>query len=132
MQEKPFTSKRPGEKIGWIGGGTGSVLWIGIMGIILLTRGETPGGVIGIALMIVGILSVIIVAPWRFPETRYWVLFIPLYSIMFLSVIWAIIFFEDSPDQRENSWSYLILIPILIGLLSPIFTVGRRKWIDKK
>jgi len=130
MKENPYKSNRTGEKVGWIGGGTGSVLWVGILAIILLSNGKYTGGVLGIMIMSLGLLSVFFISPWRFPGVKYRLLFIPLYLVLLISIIWAVTFLEDSRSEQFNPWMLFLLLPLITGFILPIFTIGKRRWND--
>lgn len=123
---------RIGEKIAWIGGGVGSVLWIGIIAIILLVEEKYTGGILGIILISAGLLSVFVVAPWRYPNLKYRILFLPLYTVLILSVFWAFVFLENSSSDRSDLWGLLVILPLLVGLISPVFTIGKKTWNEGK
>jgi len=78
--------KRSGEKIGWIGG----FIWIVALSIIFVIQGKHAESASGFVLVIAALVSVILTAPWKHPNTAYWKLMIPIYLVCFLSIGWAI------------------------------------------
>jgi len=117
---------RKGEKVGWIGGWYGGFLWLGVLSAVWLFQNKIYDGIIGIVLWIVASIAVIITAPWKHPETKYWKLMLPIYLLLLFSVAFSI----HSLGGLENTglkWtSFVWLIPCLI----PFATVGGRTWED--
>ncbi|CAG1771136.1 hypothetical protein BAC3_01584 [uncultured bacterium] len=130
MQRQNKSNSRVGEKLGWIGGGLGAILWIGVIAIVLLAESNYDGGVTGIVLVAMGMFAVFYITPWRYPEVKYRMLLIPIYSILLLSIVWAFVFLFDSQNSQSNPWIIFVLLPMVLGLLSPVITIGKRKWSD--
>lgn len=127
IEDNMNISNRKGEKIGWIGGWLGAFLWAVIMAVVFLAGGKPGAGGTGLVISLAGCLLVFLVTPWRFPRTRYWKLMLPLYLVMFLEVVWAISAFGGLKASGLNWWNLLILLPIL----SPMATMGYRRWEDR-
>ncbi len=118
--------ERKGEKIGWIGGWLGSFIWLCLLSIIWLIQGKTISGVSGISLFLAAVLSILVLAPWRHPGTKYWKLMLPIYMILIASAglyIWLESVFSNA---GVSWWSILYLTPLLI----PFATIGTRCWND--
>ena len=121
-------TQRTGEKAGWIGGWTGSFLWIFILSVIWLFQGHRVNGFSGIVLSAVAMVVIFLAAPWRHPDTPCWKLMLPLYACLFLSAALAFIHYRPFMDQmNENPLSWLWMIVLVI----PLGTMGKRKWNDK-
>ncbi len=121
-----MTANRRGEKIGWIGGWLGGFVWVAILSVIFLVQHKCIQGISGLAVVGVAVACIVLFAPWRHPATPYWKLMIPLYILLFASVVWVIWAFGSAKDSGLTSWNLLLILPLLI----PFGTVGRRKWSD--
>ncbi len=117
---------RSGEKLGWLAGFAGGFLWIPALAVLFLTRGDMAAGLAGFALAAAGYGAVVFLRPWRFPDTRYWRLFILPYIALFAAVPWAIWGFGPETAGALEWW---LLLPLL-ALLSPFVTIGWRRWRD--
>ena len=120
-------SGRRQEKLGWTGGWLGGFLWVVILAVVFFVQGRWIQGAIG--LLIAGIACVIIpwVAPWRYPNTRYRALMIPIYLLFFVAVAWGVWSLGDPRQMGLNSWWALLL---LLPVLTPLWTAGNRRWED--
>ncbi|MDI6797125.1 MAG: hypothetical protein QMD09_09270 [Desulfatibacillaceae bacterium] len=116
--------KRTGEKLGWIGGWTGSFLWVGILAVVFLVQGKTIGGVIGLVLFAVAMAGAFLLAPWQHPSTRYYKLMLPFYAAFAVSTAWAVWAFGGFGQAMLNWWYLLLFLP----LFSPLFTMGAKTW----
>ena len=116
--------ERRGEKIGWIGGWTGSFLWLCLLSVLWLAQGKMTNGILGLILFAVAILLIFIFAPWKYPEIKYWKLMLPIY-VVFLISLSLYIFLSGGPKMLGLSWwSIFLLLPVFI----PFATVGKRCW----
>ena len=65
-------------------------------------------------------------APWKHVDTPYWKLMLPVYGLLVCAVGWAV-WAADGPSMMGlNRWSVFLVLPLLI----PFRTVGRRTWSD--
>jgi hypothetical protein len=117
---------RSGEKIGWIGGWTGGFMWIGVFTIIWFFQGKTVEALAGVGLICIAGFVLFAAAPWRWPDTPYWKLLLPLYGILALSVAWVLLSFQHPRDAGVSLWSLFLLMPALL----PLASSGRRRWAD--
>jgi len=118
--------KRKGEKMGWICRWIGSFLWFCLLSIIWMVKGEVFYGIVGLGLFFLAISIIILLAPWRLPNTRYWKLMLPIFILLVFSVS-VYIYLEGGFEQTGLSmWSLIYLTPILI----PIINLGKRCWKD--
>jgi hypothetical protein len=117
-------SKRNGEKIGWIGGWLGSFLWIFVLALIVLIQGKTVEGILGLVLFCVAVTLVLVLGPWKHPDTHYWKLMLPLYGLLFTSVPWVIWCFIETRDSGFNGWQIFLILPVLM----PLITLRKRRW----
>ncbi len=117
---------RSGEKIGWLGGWAGAFCWVLILAIIWLARSRITEGVAGLALTGVAGGLVCTTAPWRRPTVPYWKLMAPLYGVLAVEIAWAVWSFGGFHHGGLSPWS---LLPFLM-VLSPLGSIGRRRWID--
>ncbi len=121
-------NKRIGEKIGWIGGWIGSFLWVAIMAIVFLVQEKPLESFMGFILVIAATWMMLFCAPWKRPDTRYWKLMTPLFVTAAVAILWALFSFGIERIKSEGlSWWHLAL---LIPFLSPLVTIGNRRWND--
>jgi len=118
--------QRRGEKAGWLLGWLGGFIWVAIVAAILLTRGRLLQGLLGLALASAAVAVVFMSAPWKHPQTQYWKLMLPVYVVFFASVGWAVYCYDEFQPQGFSPWALFLLLP----LLSPFATVGKRTWDD--
>ena len=118
---------RRGEKTGWLVGWSGGFIWALILAIILLVQGKATEGATGILLTGVAAGTIVFGAPWRHPDTPYWQLMLPLYTVFFAALFWAIWASDGFPGLGLNAWSVFLLLP----LLTPFLTMGKRTWRER-
>ena len=115
---------RKGEKIGWIGGWHGGFIWLGLLAIVWLFQNKTYDGVIGITIFIVASITIVMTAPWKHPNTRYWKLMLPIYFLLLVSVIFSIYVYGGFENSGLN-WASLGGIA---SVFVPLFAIGSRRW----
>jgi len=116
--------KRTGEKLGWIGGWTGSFLWVGILAVVFLFQGKTASGIAGLVLFAGAMAGAFFLAPWQHPSTRYYKLMLPFYGLFAVSAAWAVWAFGGLGQAGFELWNLLLFLP----LLGPLFTMGSKTW----
>ena len=117
-------NKRKGEKIGWIGGWLGAFLWLLVLSIIMLVRGDTMPGIIAFLMFIVAVLVISLLTPWRFPNTKYWIVLLPPYIVFLISAFTCIMFFGGL-ETIGLKWTNFLWF---VALLRPFFTIGAKTW----
>jgi len=117
---------RRGEALGWLIGWLGSLAWLVALAWLLTARGAWLMGAAGGALFVLGLTLTWRLAPWRHPETPYWRLLLPLYLPLGVGVTWAIAASGGWASSGLSGWEALWCVP----LLSPLFTIGARRWQD--
>jgi len=116
--------ERKGEKIGWIGGWLGGFVWLLLLSILLLIQNRINSAISGIILFVIALTLIFRLTPWRYPNTKYWKLMLPIYLLFFISVTFCIYVFGGPKSAGLNWFSYFWIIPCLV----PFVTVGSRKW----
>jgi len=119
-------ANRTGEKVGWTGGWLGGFIWVAILSVIFLVQGKTVMGLVGIALTLLAVITIVFLAPCRFPRTPYWKLMLGPYGVLFLTIVWAVWSYGGFSALGLNRWNILLILPLLV----PFGSVGRRKWMD--
>ncbi len=117
---------RAGEKFGWIGGWLGGFIWVVILSAVFLVQGRVIQGSFGLALFCLAVAVIITGAPWRHRDTPYWKLMLPVYAAFFGSIVWMVWASEGAKELGLNWWHAFLVLPLLI----PFQTVGRRRWDD--
>jgi hypothetical protein len=115
---------RKGEKIGWIGGFFGGFIWIFLLSFVWLFRGKTIQGVCGIGIFLLAVFLIFALVPWKHPETKYWKLMVPLFTLFIASILLCVWVEGAHGEYGFNGWSILYITPALI----PVFTMGSRRW----
>ena len=117
--------ERRGEKLGWFGawfgGGFG---WLGLLSAIWLFQNKISEGMIGLAVFIVAIIVISMTAPWKHPKTKYWKLMLPIYLLIFCSIVLSIYLYGGLESIGLKWTSFFWVIPGLI----PFATAGNRTW----
>ena len=115
---------RKGEKIGWIGGWLGGFIWLALLSAIWIVQNKINNGALGIILFTAAIILIFRFAPWKYPNTKYWKLMLPIYSLFFVSIALCIYLYGGLKSIGLNWVSFSWLIPCLI----PFVTMGNRRW----
>lgn len=114
---------RKGERIGWIGGWSGSFVWLLILVVMQLVKGGFSSALVGLMVLAVAAFCILRFAPWRNPTTPYWKLLLPIYGVIFLAFAYAVTVGRQYGFNLE--WRYLFwLMPMFI----PFFTLRDRTW----
>jgi len=116
--------KRRGEKFGWIGGWLGGFVWLALLSIIWLFQNKINEGMIGLAVFIVAIIVISMTAPWKHPTIKYWKLMLPIYLLLFSTIILSIYLYGGLETIGLKWTSIFFIVPGLI----PLVTVGNRTW----
>ncbi len=96
---------------------------------IAITREERAAWLFlspGLALFFLAILFIIIFAPWKRPDTPYYMLMLPLYFLFFSTAGWTLWAFSGWKGSGLSWWTVFWVLPMLM----PLFTAGRRTWND--
>jgi len=124
LDRKDKLMKRRGEKFGWIGGWLGGFLWLGLLSAVWLLKNKISNGMIGIAVFVVSIIVIIITAPWKHPNTKYWKLMLPIYLLLFCSIALSIYLYGGLESIGLKWTAFFLVIPCFI----PFVTTGNRTW----
>jgi hypothetical protein len=79
---------------------------------------------IGLAVFIVAIMVISMTAPWKHPNTKYWKLMLPVYSLFFCSIVLSI-YLYGGLETIGLKWTSIFLV---ISGLIPLLTAGNRTW----
>lgn len=126
MNENKLAESRKGEKIGWLGGWLGGTIWIMVLPVLLYSRGELLSAVIALVLFCIAMILVPVMAPWRHPQTPYYLLLLPLYAVYLGTLILAIVSLDLFREEHIRPWYFLWILPCF----SPLFIMGHRRWTD--
>jgi hypothetical protein len=117
---------RKGEKFGWIGGWSGGFLWVIILSAVFFVQDKVIPGAVGLCIACAAVVLIVAGAPWRHPHTPYWKLMIPVYLVFFGAIAWLVWSWGGDQELGLNWWNAFLLLPLLI----PFATAGRRRWSD--
>ncbi len=115
-----MSSSDRGRRIGWLGGGVGSLIWLLLAAIARGLQGDGSGALLAAGLFGAGLAYLIGFAPWRWPRTPVALLYGGLVGLLATAALLLL----------EPEWRTLrptALLPLLV-LLLPIFILGRRTW----
>ncbi len=117
---------RKGEKGGWVLGWLGGFIWVLILSVIFLVQGKLVFGAAGLAIVCAAVAIIFTCSPWKHPGTPYWRLMLPVYAMFFVSLAWAFCAVDDASQLGLNWWN----TPLLLVILIPFATTGKRRWND--
>lgn len=117
-------TNRKGEKIGWIGGWLGGFIWLVVLSAVWFFQNKMNDGITGMVLFAIAIIVIIASAPWKYPNTQYWKLMLPIYFLFFISIGVCVSLYGGLANIGLNWTAFFWLIPCLI----PFITDGRRTW----
>jgi len=120
-------TEQKGPKLGWTLGGLGALLWMLILAVVMLTKDNVGGAAAGIAFFLVGVLYLVIFAPWKYPHAPFWKIYGGFLLIIILAAV-AFIYFWYPEEFR--SMSNLRTLLMLFPLFLPIFIMGKKNWSD--
>jgi hypothetical protein len=116
-----------GPKYGWILGGLGSILWLPILSIVLLVKGNLAGFLSGIIFFAVCAAYLYFLAPWRYPRTPLRWIYLGFVAILLFAAFLMVALWH--PREMTRWREYRVLLP-LVSLLIPVFVFGRKTWAD--
>jgi len=76
------------------------------------------------ALFVLAIALVVLLAPWRHPATRYFVLLLPIYTVFFGAIGWAVWRHGGLEQTGLKAWNLFWVLPCLL----PFVTIGGKCW----
>jgi len=112
------------EKIGWIGGWLGGFLWLALLSGVWIVQNRTSHGAAGILLFTLALVLILAFAPWKYPNTKYWKLMLPICVLFFISIGWCIYLYGG---LRGMGLSPMSLFWVVLWLI-PFVTNGHRRW----
>ena len=116
-----------GPRLGWTLGSVGGILWIGLLGGVLIHKGDAIGGWGGIGIFAIGLVYVFAAAPWRHPDTKFWKIYLGLLVILYGAA--AFLIWRWLPFEPDANWMQrLPLLSCVLPLLVPLFTLGNKTW----
>ena len=88
-------------------------MWVVILSVIALVQGKMVQGILGLVITGIGVAAILWSAPWRHPDTRYWMLMLPVYVAFFGAVGWAS-WASGGPKLLEipEPWGTCAFVPI--------------------
>ena len=108
-QAKDKLMKRRGEKLGWLGGWFGGFVWLGLLSAIWLFQNKISEGIIGLAVFIIAIIVISMTTPWKHPNTKYWKLMLPIYSLLTCSIV-LYIYLSGGLEIIGLKWTSIFLV----------------------
>lgn len=119
-------NNRTGAKTGWIVAWLGGFIWVFILSVMFFVQEKMAEGIAGLTLGCIAVGLVFWAAPWRYAGTAYWRLMIPVYAILFVSILWALRSLGGVGELGLNWWNVFWILPVLL----PFATTGRKRWND--
>jgi len=116
--------ERRSEKIGWIVGFFGGLLWIPLLSVFWLFMNKPYIGIIGLILFVIGAFFVFKLSPWNYPNTKFYLLMIPIYLVVLTAIVLFAFFGWNILETDFPLWSFSFIIP----MLTPFFVMGWKTW----
>lgn len=120
-------SNQRGPRLGWTLGGLGGFLWIPLLGVVRAVQGDVVGLVVCLLLFGLGVAYLVVLAPWKHPDTPFWKLYSGLVVIMLAAA--AVLLYRWVPDL-EPSIGQVRYGFVILPLFLPAFIHGRKTWRD--
>jgi hypothetical protein len=117
---------RNGEKIGWTVGWTGSFVFLLLIANLWFLQGEKHQGMVTLGFFVFAIVSVNLITPWRYPDVKYWKLFLLPYIILSFAMFNTVAYTKGLADLVLQWKNVTWLIPVMI----PLILLGNRTWND--
>lgn len=114
-----------GAKLGWIIGGIASLLWLPIMTIVWLVQGYLLFPGISLALFVLGLGYLFFFAPWKYPTTPIWILYLGFLGILLIGGIVAILQLRELLSLGQLGFFLFLWV-----FAFPIFSFGSKSWSD--
>jgi threonine/homoserine efflux transporter RhtA len=89
-----------------------------------LFQNKISEGIIGLAVFIIAIIVISMTAPWKHPNTKYWKLMLPIYSLLTCSIV-LYIYLSGGLEIIGLKWTSIFLV--IPGFI-PLLTAGNRTW----
>ena len=121
-----MANERKGEKSGWTLGWSGGFIWVLLLAVVRMAQGDLLQALAGGILVIMAVIAIRTLAPWRHPMQPYWTLMSPLYLNLFLSLAWLLWLSGGMAQLGLSPWSLFLLLPLLL----PLYLNGKRRWVD--
>jgi hypothetical protein len=119
--------EQTGPKLGWTLGGLGSLLWMLILAVVMFLKGNQLGALVSLGFFIVGVLYIILFAPWKYPHVPFRRIYGGIILIIILAAVAILYFWYPKEFQSMNNLRTLwMLFPLFI----PIFIMGKKTWFD--
>jgi hypothetical protein len=119
--------EQKGPKLGWLLGGLGGLIWLPILAGVWVAQGKAAGAAGAGIVFAVGVLYLLVLPPWRFPQTPLRLLYLGLLIIALAGVAIAAWQYYDPRTFKPSDCTPGI---VLVTLLIPLFTLGRKTWSD--
>jgi hypothetical protein len=116
--------ERRGEQVAWIAGIGGGMVWILFISMFWIYAGNDFVCLLGLALFALGLFLVFFFAPWRFPNTRYFLLLLPSYFVIAAALVLFVFWGWNILETDFPVWAFWFLAPMLL----PLILLGNRKW----
>jgi hypothetical protein len=120
-------ASRRGEKWGWTGGFLGSSLWIAVMGIVLLYRGDVAAGLVAFALYGASLALLFLLLPWRNPDRSMGLLLAGTMAPIFAAIGLTIYYYFVRVDPLVAGVQPLSFLWITV-FIPLFFRFGKRTW----
>ena len=131
-----MTNNKKGPRSAWTFGGLGAIIWIPVLGFIFLINGNIITAAVAGVFFVLGVLYLLIFAPWRFPETSLGFLYAGLLVIMIFAAIaifsaWYYWQLEKDIISDFNMNVFLpVLVVIVFNLFLPVLLLAKKNWND--
>jgi len=114
-----------GPRLGWLLGGCGSLIWLAILAVVWFVQARLAAGVLAALVFVAGIAYLLLLAPWRFPQTPMRRLYLGFLVILLAGVAVAVWQYRQTVTAGQGM---PLLARVTLGI--PWITLGRSSWSD--
>ncbi len=115
-----------GAKIGWIGGGIGSLVWLLILAAVFLVQGKITESLANLGFFLAGLAYLVKLAPWKLRRTPMWKIYLGFVALLLAAAYVCWYLWQAAGHRPTGPFPWLALSTLFI----PVFIIGNKTWED--
>ncbi len=113
-------------KLSWYLGWLGTFSWLYGFTVYFLFLNLIIGAISGVILSLISVIAIFLTAPWKYPNTKYYILLSPCFLVLTASILWLIYYLQPITKEAFSPfWFSWVIFMIL-----PIISLGNKTWND--